>query len=68
MAYRKIYGDPAMRLYANQPVSPIRIVVKNGNVTLEGYVSRSMDKIIANMDANGVPGVFSVTNNLRVQT
>jgi hyperosmotically inducible protein len=57
-----------MKLYAIQPVSPIRIIVKNGNVTLEGYVGRSMDKIIANMEANGVPGVFSVTNNLKVQS
>ncbi len=68
MTYRKIYADSAMKLYAIQPVSPIRIIVKNGNVTLEGYVGRSMDKIIANMEANGVPGVFSVTNNLRVQS
>ena len=68
MTYRKIYGASAMTLYAIQPVAPIRIIVKNGNVTLEGSVSRSMDKIIANMEANGVPGVFSVTNNLRVQS
>jgi hyperosmotically inducible protein len=66
--YRKVYGDSAMTLYAIQPVPPIRIIVKNGNVTLEGVVGRSMDKIIANIEANTVGGVFSVTNNLRVQS
>jgi osmotically-inducible protein OsmY len=57
-----------MALYAIQPVPPIRIIVKNGDVTLEGVVSRPMDKIIANIEANTVAGVFSVTNNLRVQS
>jgi hyperosmotically inducible protein len=66
--YRKVYGDSAMALYAIQPVPPIRIIVKNGDVTLEGVVSRPMDKIIANIEANTVAGVFSVTNNLRVQS
>jgi hyperosmotically inducible protein len=66
--YRKVYGDQAMLLYHIQPVPPIRIIVKNGNVTLEGVVGRSMDKIIANLDANSVGGVFRVTNNLRVQS
>ena len=43
---------------------PIRIIVRNGNVTLEGVVDNEGDKNIANIRANGVPGVFSVTNNL----
>ncbi len=68
MVYRHIYGDSAMLIYAIQPVPPIRIIVKNGNVTLEGQVSRSMDKAIANMEANSVAGVFSVTNNLGVHS
>lgn len=66
--YRKVYGNSAMTLYAFQPVPPIRIIVKNGNVTLVGMVSRPMDKIIANLEANTVAGVFSVTNNLQVQS
>jgi hyperosmotically inducible periplasmic protein len=68
MVYRKIYGDSAMFIYSIQPVPPIRIIVKNGNVTLEGLVSRSMDKSIANIEANTVAGVFSVTDNLKVQS
>jgi len=66
--YRKVYGSSSMLPYAVQPVPPIRIIVKNGQVTLEGVVSRPMDKILANMEANSVAGVFSVTNNLHVQS
>jgi len=45
---------------------PIRIIVKNGKVNLEGVVDNEADKNIANIQANSVPGVFSVTNNLQV--
>ena len=42
----------------------IRIIVKNGNVALDGVVLNSGHRQIAYMAANGVSGVFSVTNNL----
>ena len=45
----------------------IRIVVKNGHVTLDGVVQSSMDRQLAFMSANHVPGVFSVTNDLRAE-
>jgi hyperosmotically inducible protein len=44
----------------------VRIIVENGHVTLEGYVMNSGDVNRANVLANGVSGVFSVQNNLRV--
>jgi osmotically-inducible protein OsmY len=47
-------------------IKPIRIIVKNGQVTLEGVVDSEADKNMANIRANGVSGVFSVTNNLMV--
>ena len=47
-------------------IEPIRIVVKSGQVTLEGVVDNEGDKNIAGMRANGVSGIFSVTNNLVV--
>ncbi len=47
--------------------SDIHIVVRNGNVTLEGVVLRKTDSDVAYIVANGVSGVFSVTNNLRVE-
>ena len=64
--YRAIYGYPSLNRYALPVIKPIRIIVKNGHVTLEGVVDREADKNVANIRANGVHGVFSVTNNLRV--
>lgn len=64
--YRAIYGYPGLDRYALQPVPPIHIIVRNGDVTLEGVVANEMDYNLAYMRANGVSGVFSVTNNLRV--
>lgn len=63
---RAIYGAPQLNKYAMDPAKPIRITVVNGNVTLSGVVDTQSDKDIANMRANGVPGVFKVTNNLQV--
>jgi hyperosmotically inducible protein len=65
--YRAIFGHPALQRYGIQAVPPIHIIVKNGHVTLEGVVATEADKNIAGIQANGVPGVFSVTNNLRVE-
>jgi len=65
--YRAIYGNEVLSQYQLRAVPPIHIIVKNGNVTLEGVVARQMDKQIAEMQAKSVPGVFSVTDNLRVE-
>jgi hyperosmotically inducible protein len=65
--FRAIYGDPALSRYALGAVPPIHIIVKNGHVTLEGVVANPMDKQIAGIRANEVPGVFSVANDLRVE-
>lgn len=45
---------------------PIHIIVKNGNVRLEGVVDTTGDRTIAELQANTVPGAFQVTNNLQV--
>src|ERR1700676_3899342 len=65
--YRAIYGHTALNRYALQAIPPIHIIVKNGNVTLEGVVANEGDRNIADIRARSVPGVFSVTNNLRVE-
>jgi hyperosmotically inducible protein len=44
----------------------IHIIVENGRVTLDGYVMNEGDKNLAGIAANGVPGAFQVTNNLKV--
>jgi hyperosmotically inducible protein len=66
--YRAIYGFPALQRYAMGVTPSIHIIVKNGHVTLEGVVATQQDKQMAYMRANGVPNVFSVENNLRVQS
>ena len=63
---RSIYGFPQLNKYAIDPAKPIRITVVNGNVTLSGVVDNQSDKDVANIRANGVPGVFKVVNNLEV--
>jgi osmotically-inducible protein OsmY len=63
---RAIYGAPQLNKYAIDPAKPIRITVVNGNVTLSGVVDSQADKDVANIRANGVPGVFKVVNNLQV--
>jgi len=66
--YRTIYGDPALSTrYGFRALPSIHIIVKNGHVTLEGVVSNEGDKNLINVRANGVPNVFSVTNNLQVE-
>ena len=65
--YRAIYGNTALNRYALQAIPPIHIIVKNGIVTLEGVVANEGDRNIADIWARSVPGVFSVTNNLRVE-
>ena len=64
--FRAIYGYPALQKYAMGVQQPIRIIVRNGKVTLEGVVDNEADKNIANIRANSVSGVFAVTNNLQV--
>jgi hyperosmotically inducible protein len=64
--YRSIYGYPALQKYAMGVQQPIRIIVKNGHVTLEGVVDNEGDKNIANIRANSVSGIFSVANHLQV--
>lgn len=63
---RVIYGTPQLQKYAIDPAKPIRITVVNGNVTLSGVVDNQADKDVANIKANGVPGVFKVNNDLQV--
>jgi hyperosmotically inducible periplasmic protein len=64
--YRAIYGSSSLERYALQAVPPIHIIVKNGNVTLEGVVATKGDAEAAAIRAKTVPGVFSVDSHLRV--
>jgi hyperosmotically inducible protein len=52
--------------YFGYPNPDVHIIVENGRITLEGFVSRKGDSDMMNILANTIPGVFSVTNNLLV--
>lgn len=65
--YRAIYGFSLLNRYAMGALPSIRIIVKGGNVTLEGVVDSEADKNVAGLRANTVSGIFSVKNNLRVE-
>lgn len=65
--FRAIYSNATLNHYAIQPVPPVHIIVKGGHVTLEGVVANEVDRSVVYIKASGVPGVFSVTNHLRVE-
>src|SRR3954468_9297693 len=65
--YRSIYGFGPLSRYNWGPVPPIHIIVKNGDVTLAGVVSNETERDMAALRANGVSGVFSVNNSLKVE-
>ncbi len=65
--YRAVYRDNTLSRYALRAIPTIHIIVKNGNVTLEGVVATEADKNIAGIKAKGVSGVFAVNNNLRIE-
>ena len=66
--YRAVFGADGLYRYAMGANPSIHIIVDNGHVTLVGVVGTQMDKTLAGIRANTVPGVFSVTNNLMVQS
>jgi hyperosmotically inducible protein len=67
-AYNAIFGYPALSRYAIRSRSPIRILVKNGNITLVGVVNSEMDRELIYNRVNQLAGAFSVTNNLRLDS
>jgi hyperosmotically inducible periplasmic protein len=66
--YRAIYNfnSPLFR-YATQSVPPIHLIVKRGHATLKGVVANRNDAQLAYIRARGVPGLFSVKNELIVE-
>jgi BON domain-containing protein len=64
--YRTIFSRGDLGGYTMGAIPQVHIIVKNGHVTLEGQVMNQMDKNMAGIAANTVPGVFSVENNLQI--
>ena len=66
--YRAIYSKPSLQRYQMGAVPPIHIIVKNGDVTLEGFVANQMDKDVAGIAAKGVGSAHQVNNNLKTDS
>jgi hyperosmotically inducible protein len=64
--YRAVFRQAGLGKYKLGTVPSIHIIVNSGRVTLTGAVDNAGDKTRAGIAANGVPGVFSVTNDLLV--
>src|SRR5262249_52942125 len=64
---RALFNDSRLFRSSRGSLPPIHIIVDGGHVKLEGVVDNQGDKNVAGIRANGVPGVFSVQNNLRVE-
>ena len=66
-AFRALFRTAGLARYG-QGVNPsIHIIVNRGHITLEGIVANKTDRNLAYIAVNGVPDVFSVTNNLRLE-
>jgi hyperosmotically inducible protein len=65
--YRTIARTGSLYRYFMGTNPSIHIIVSRGRVALEGVVANRMDSQLAYMAARQVPGVFEVTNNLRVE-
>ena len=62
-AYR-IFTNRGPGQYFSEINPEVRIIVEGGRITLEGFVYRKSDSDTLNILANGITGVFEVTNNL----
>ena len=65
---RQIYGDPMFWNYAIQVNPPIHIIVEHGRVTLTGAVGSEVERRKAEMVARTTPDVFSVEDQLQLET
>jgi hyperosmotically inducible protein len=65
-AYQAIFSKPGLDRYWQMAIPSIHIIVKNGKITLVGNVESQQDKNQAGLAAQGIPGTFGVTNNLKV--
>ena len=64
--YRTLANSGGLSRYLWTVNPSVRLIVDRGHVSLEGFVASRGDYNTMNILAHGVPGVFSVTNNLVV--
>ena len=66
--YETLSRSGALSRYLWTVNPSVRLIVDRGHVSLEGFVSNRGDYNAMNVLAHGVSGVFSVTNNLVVDS
>jgi hyperosmotically inducible protein len=64
--YAALSRTGGLSRYFWEAAPSVHIIVDNQRVILAGFVNNEGDKTLATLAANSVPGVFQVTNNLRV--
>jgi hyperosmotically inducible protein len=65
--YRVLFEDDVLKRYAVETVPPIHIIVKDGNVILEGAVQSDSDRKLASALSGEVPNSKSLQNHLMVK-
>ena len=65
--YRAIFEDSTLQRYAVSEVPAIHIILRNGEVTLEGVVGTEAEKSLASTRASGVSGISAIKNNIAVR-
>jgi len=65
--YRAVFEDSTLQRYAVPEVPAIHIILRNGEVTLEGAVSTAAEKNLASARASSVPGISNVKNNISIR-
>jgi hyperosmotically inducible protein len=65
--YRAVFSRGSLYRYAMGANPSVHIIVNGGRVTLEGVVANKGEQQLAYAAASSVPGVFAVTNNLRLE-
>jgi hyperosmotically inducible protein len=64
--YRAIFEDSTLQRYAVSDVPVIHILLRNGEVTLEGVVSSEPEKNLASIRASSVSGITGVINHISI--
>jgi hyperosmotically inducible protein len=64
--YRSLANTGSLSRYFWEAAPSVHIIVENQRVTLKGFVNNETDKNLATIAANQVPGIFQVTNELRI--
>lgn len=66
-AYRTLFSNPMLSRYSWGALPSLHLIVEHGNLTLYGTVASEAERNVAGILAGGIPGVFTVKNEITVQ-